>query len=568
MCPSYSTACELCRRKRVRDSPTAPAPRVPVARQNSWVISCSDITIEIGGRTLIRDGAFSMARADKVGLVGRNGAGKSSLISFIFGEAPAHIRATGTIRVEGTMGYLPQLPADKGLGIDPTALSHVLSARGLDVLDDRLTRARRALAASPTEEAIGEFTSLEEQYGNAGGYEVESHIGRLADGLGIPQSLLFEDITSLSGGERRRVDLMRVLFQAPDTLVLDEPTNHLDLAAKKWLMNELGSLRGGLLMVSHDLRLLDAAITKVVNLSGGRLRQYSGTYSSFRSQLAGEISQRERSFALEGAKIDKMRAQADKWRHSTEAQARKAKILDRQVTKMQGRRTEVIKRERKVAFHLPDPVRSGADALLVRQLGVAYGRHEVLSCIDFSVVRGDRVVVIGRNGAGKSSLLRCLAEVQKPTSGTVTIGYRVAVGYFAQEHEQIDSNRSVLENIDDTVLTKEPDRRKLLGSFGLTGETAAQSPNSLSGGERARLSLAMLAAGKANLLVLDEPTNNLDPVSVEAVGAMLSRWKGTIVAVSHDRPFVEALVPTHALHLPDERYTLWREEYLDDVELR
>ena len=195
-------------------------------------------------------------------------------------------------------------------------------------------------------------------------------------------------------------------------------------------------------------------------------------------------------------------------------------------------------------------------------------RHQGAVRHQLRVERRDRIVVIGRNGAGKSSLLRCLSGVQVPTAGTVEIGYQVAVGYFAQEHEQIDPDRTVLENIDDTVLAKDPERRKLLGSFGLTGATADQTPASLSGGERARLSLAMLAAGRANLLVLDEPTNNLDPDSVEAVGTMLSQWSGTIVAVSHDRPFVEALAPTHALHLPEERYSFWREEYLDEVELR
>jgi ATPase subunit of ABC transporter with duplicated ATPase domains len=532
------------------------------------VISGRDINIEIGGRTLIQGGALLIGHTDKVGLVGRNGSGKSSLIAFILGEGHGHIRATGEVRIEGTIGYLPQVPATEGLGIDATALSHVLSARGLDVLDEQLQKAREALASTPTEEAIHTFAALEEQYRAAGGYEIESRIARLADGLGLPQGLLLEDISSLSGGERRRVDLMRVLFQAPDTMVLDEPTNHLDLVAKRWLMAELQSLRGGLLLVSHDLRLLDDAITKVVSLSGGRLRQFKGTYSSFRSQLALEISQREKAHAMESAQIQKMRAQADKWRHSTEAQARKAKILDRQVAKMQGRRTEVIKRERKVTFRLPDPVRSGAVLLVVRELAIAYGSHKVLSKLDLAVDRGDRVVVIGRNGAGKSSLLRCLAGVQRPTAGLVEHGYRVTVGYFAQEHEQIDPTRTVLENIDDSVLVKETDRRKLLGSFGLTGATATQDPGSLSGGERARLSLAMLAAGRANLLVLDEPTNNLDPASVEAVGSMLSVWKGTILAVSHDRPFVEALAPTHALHLPDELHTLWRQEYLDEVELR
>jgi ATPase subunit of ABC transporter with duplicated ATPase domains len=532
------------------------------------VITGQDISLEIGGRTLLRDGSFLIANTDKVGLVGRNGAGKSSLIHFVLGDTPSHLRSAGDVRIEGTYGFLPQVPVPGGLGVDASALSHVLSARGLDALDDRLHKAQAAMATSPTDEAIHEYTTLEERYRAAGGYEMEGQIARLADGLGLHQDLLFEDVASLSGGQRRRVDLMRVLFQAPDTMVLDEPTNHLDLSAKRWLIDELKSVTGALLVVSHDLRLLDEAITKVLYLADARLRQFKGTYSSFRSQLTADISQREKAAAMEDAEIQKIKAQADKWRHSTEAQARKAKILDRKVVRMQGRRTEVIKRDRKVMFRLPDPIRSGATPLAVASLSIAYDANSVLSKVDFAIGRGDRLVVVGRNGAGKSSLLRCLAGVQKPTTGSVELGYQTVVGYFAQEHEQIDPTSTVLENIDDRTLVKESDRRKLLGSFGLTGATSDQYPGSLSGGERARLSLAMLAAGHANLLVLDEPTNNLDPASVEAVGAMLAQWSGTIVAVSHDRPFVDALAPTHALHLPDERYELWREEYLDDIELR
>ena len=532
------------------------------------MITARNVTLEIGARALVRDGSFLIANTDKVGLVGRNGVGKTSLLYFVLGQVPSHVRASGDIRVEGSIGYLPQVPVPGGLGVDTSALSHVLSARGLDALDDQLHKARAAMAKSPTEATIHRYTALEEQYRAAGGYEMEGQVARLADGLGLPQALLLEDVSSLSGGQRRRLDLMRVLFQAPDTMVLDEPTNHLDLSAKRWLIDELRSLRGGLLVVSHDLRLLDESITKVLHLSDARLRQFTGTYSSFQSQLNADISTREKTAAMEEAQIQRKRFLADKWRHSTEAQARKAKILDREVAKLQGRRTEVIKRERAVSFRLPAPARSGAVPLSVRNVSVSYDGLSVLHAIDFAVDRGDRVVVVGRNGAGKSSLLRCLAGVQTPTTGVIELGYRVSVGYFAQEHEQIDPARTVLENIDDSVLAREVDRRKLLGAFGLSGATAAQHPASLSGGERARLSLAMLAAGRANLFVLDEPTNNLDPASVEAVGAMLASWPGTIVAVSHDRPFVGALLPTHALHLPEERYSLWREEYLDDVELR
>jgi ATPase subunit of ABC transporter with duplicated ATPase domains len=528
-----------------------------------------DITIEIGGRTLLRDGTVMVGPKDKVGLVGANGTGKSSLLAFLLGQSGGHLHTRGDVQATGTVGFLPQVPVPDGLGVDSTVFSHVLSARGLDVLDEDLQDARRDLSASPTEDRIARFSSLEERYRLAGGYEVEGELGRLADGLGLPQeALMAEDIASLSGGQRRRVDLIRVLFQAPEVMILDEPTNHLDRSAKLWLMNELATSRSALLLVSHDLKLLDHAISKVLQLSDKRLREFKGNYTAFRSQLSADIAKREKASGMEGAQITKMQAQADKWRHSTESQARKAKILDRQVKKLQANRTEVIKRERKVKFNLPEPARAGAVVMTVRDLAVAYGDHKVLLDVDFIVDRGDRVVVLGRNGAGKSSLLRCLSDVQTPTQGTVELGYQVEVGYFAQEHEQIDLDLCALDNLDDTVLVKESDRRSLLGSFGLTGATASQPAGSLSGGERARLSLAMLAAGQANLLVLDEPTNNLDPGSVAAVGAMLGAWKGTIVAVSHDGPFVEALAPTHALHLPDERYGFWREEYLDLVEVR
>jgi ATPase subunit of ABC transporter with duplicated ATPase domains len=196
----------------------------------------------------------------------------------------------------------------------------------------------------------------------------------------------------------------------------------------------------------------------------------------------------------------------------------------------------------------------------VSDLTVRYGETTVLRDVTFHCRRGDRAVVIGRNGAGKSSLLRCLAGAQEPTAGQVELGANVTLGYFAQE--------TVLENIDDTILVQETERRSLLGMFGIAGKAAHQMPGTLSGGERAKLGLAMLAAGRANVLLLDEPTNNLDPSSIEAVGTMLSEWPGTIVVVSHDRAFVEALAPTHCLKLPDEVFTHWNDDYLDQVEMK
>jgi ATPase subunit of ABC transporter with duplicated ATPase domains len=532
------------------------------------VIVGSNLTIEIGDRTLLTDASFVVGEGEKVGLVGRNGTGKSSFISVLVGEPGPQLRHRGNARLLGSYGYLPQAPVPGGLGLEPTGFSHILSARGLDVLDDALGSARQALADEPSEAHIELFTDLQDKFQTSGGYEAEAGMARLADGLGLRQELLFEDIDELSGGQRRRVDLVRVLFQEPELMILDEPTNHLDRSAKRWLLDELARFPGALLVVSHDLKLLDHSITKVLYISNEHLTEWKGNYSKFQAQHEADLSQRERAAELEQREIKRLSGLADSMRASTEKRARKAKALDKRVQRMEATRTRVDKRERASKFKLPVPPRSGAVPLEVAKLGVRYGNNEVLSNVNFHAGRGDHIVVIGRNGAGKSSLLRCLAAVQDPSNGVVELGTNVVLGYFAQEHEQIDPTLTALANVSDAVLAQEKDRRALLGSFGLPSKAADQMPATLSGGERAKLGLAMLSAGEANVLLLDEPTNNLDPSSITAVGTMLGAWPGTIIAVSHERGFVEALRPTYCLRLPEERYTHWREEYLDDVEMR
>ena len=532
------------------------------------MITGTDLTIEIGQRVLARQASFLVATGEKVGIVGRNGTGKSTLISVLVGAPDPEVHFTGDIKIVGEMGFLPQVPNPKGLGIDPSVFSHILSSRGLDVLDEQLNAARHAMASDPSAEHIETFSEIEQRYGELGGYEAESTMARLADGIGLRQDLLFEDIESLSGGQRRRVDIIRLLFQAPQIMILDEPTNHLDLSAKRWLMDELLSFGGTLLVISHDLDLLDKAITKVLHLADARLTEYKGNYTTFMSSLAEDQAQREKSASQEAKEIKRLSELANSMRGQTEKRAKTAKALDRRVDRIKDNRTEVHRRDKKVNLKLPTPKRSGDIPLDVYNLSVSYGAKEVLHKVRLQAGRGDRIAVVGKNGAGKSSLLRCLAGVQTPTVGTIEIGHNVSLGYFAQEHEQIDLDASSLANVDDSVLDTEAERRALLGSFGLSGAAMEQDAGSLSGGERAKLGLAMLAAGGCNLLILDEPTNNLDPASVEAVGHMFSRWEGTIVVVSHEPDFVTALNPTHCLRLPEERFDLWRDEDINVVAMR
>jgi len=532
------------------------------------MITGSNLTIEIGQRTLLRETSFMVATNEKVGIVGRNGTGKSTLISVLVGQPDPEVHHRGDLKIVGELGFLPQVPAPQGLGLDPSGFSHVLSSKGLDVLDDELGKARKAMSDDPSSENIERFSDLESRYGELGGYEAESQMARLADGVGLRQDLLFEDIESLSGGQRRRVDIVRLLFQAPQIMILDEPTNHLDLAAKRWLMDELSAFNGTMLVISHDLDLLDKSIDKVLHLNDGRLTEYKGNYTTFTARLAEAQAQSEKSAAMEEKEIKRLSQLADSMRGQTEKRAKTAKALDRRVERIQSNRTEVQRKEKKVRLKLPTPARSGETPLEVNGVSVAYGPKVILKDIRLAVGRGDRVAVVGKNGAGKSSLLRCLAGVQAPTKGSIHLGPNVSLGYFAQEHEQIDLDARSLDNVDDMVLRLESERRALLGSFGLSGAAMEQPAGSLSGGERAKLGLAMLAAGGSNLLILDEPTNNLDPASVEAVGQMFSMWEGTIVVVSHEPAFVEALEPTHTLRLPDERFDFWRDEDIDVVAMR
>jgi ATPase subunit of ABC transporter with duplicated ATPase domains len=532
------------------------------------VLIVRELGIEIGTRRLLEPVSLTIGDGEKVGIVGRNGAGKSTMLAVLLGAGGEHLRVSGSVQRQGAWAHLPQEPVPGGLGVEPIGLSHVLSARGLDVLDAQMHAARATMSKDPTEENIHRFSELEEEFRHRGGYEAESEVARLAAGLGLDEEFLLEDLDSLSGGQRRRVDLMRALYERPDTLVLDEPTNHLDKAAKRWLFDELERFAGTVLVISHDLPLLDRAISRVLSLRDGRLREYKGNYTKYLEQEEATRLSEEKLAARQDSDIARLKTLADSMRGQTEKRARLAKVLDRKAERLQGERVEVSKKERTVTFKLPPPPRSGDVPLAAEHLAVSYGEHVVLSDVNFITRRGDRILIVGRNGAGKSSLLRCLAGAQQPQSGSVRLGANVRLAYFAQEHEQLDEHKTALEHLADATVVTEVQRRSLLGAFGLKGSAAHQRPGTLSGGERAKLALAVMASSDANLLVLDEPTNNLDPASVEAVGLMLRSWRGTMIAVSHERGFVEALEPTHAVLLPEEYFDLWRDDYLELVENR
>jgi ATPase subunit of ABC transporter with duplicated ATPase domains len=528
------------------------------------VLQARDLAVEVGGRLTLTGASFSLHAGDKVGLVGRNGAGKTSLLKVLAGDADP---ATGVVLRPRHLGYLPQDPPARGDGLDGMAIAHVLSGRGLDESARRVAELHRRVDADPSPRNVRAYANAEDAFRMAGGYAADAEVRRIAAGLGLASDRLDLPIHTLSGGERRRVELARILFAGDELLLLDEPTNHLDVDAKQWLMSFLRNFRGALLVISHDLALLDQAITRVLHLDEGDLVEYRGTYSQYRVARRADEERRERLATRQEAEIRRLKSLADVMRRQTESRAKTAKALDTRVQRLQAQRVERAKAERTLRVKLPEPPRSALVALEVTDLAKAFGPKVVFEDIAFDVGRGERLLVLGLNGAGKTTLLRTLVGELEPDLGEVSIGAKTSIGYYAQEHEGITAGRSVVEHVRDVSGLADQYLRGLLGMFGLRGDLAFQDAGTLSGGEKTKLALTMLVAGKHNLLVLDEPTNNLDPPSRAAVGTALRGWKGAMVLVSHDTEFVAELEPNRVLLMPEGTVDYWSDDFLDLVSL-
>jgi ATPase subunit of ABC transporter with duplicated ATPase domains len=533
-------------------------------------LTARGLTVEVGGTTIVEGASLEIRPGDKVGLVGRNGAGKTTLLKVLGGAAPAK---AGAIQRAPAAGYLSQDPRADAVPDSMISMAHVLSGRGLDDLAARMEKARIALEEDPSSENIHRFSEAMDRFEAAGGYEAESEVRKLAAGIGLADDRLDLHLGALSGGERRRLELVRILFTGSELLLLDEPTNHLDANAREWLLRLLRSYRGGLLVVSHDLDLLDDAITRVVHIdreaegSTGVLVEYKGTYSQYLTARDRDEERQRNMAKRRKAEIDRLSTLANQMRGQTAKRARVARNLDTRVRRLQATQTDTPVKRRRMALKLPTPPQSARTVLTATEIWKAYGPLDVLTDLTFDIGRGERLLVMGRNGAGKTTLLKVLSGNTTPDIGEVSLGTSVSAGYYAQEHEGIVAGKSLIEHMRETGETGDGELRGLLGMFGLTGDKADQDAGTLSGGEKTKLALAQLVAGRHNLLLLDEPTNNLDPQSRTATGKALASWPGTMIVVSHDTEFVRALDPDRVLLLPQGVIDYFEETMLELVDV-
>ncbi|MFD9815785.1 ABC-F family ATP-binding cassette domain-containing protein [Streptomyces sp. NPDC059080] len=531
------------------------------------MITASGLELRVGARVLIDSASFRIAKGDRVGLVGRNGAGKTTLTKVLAGEG---IPAAGSVARSGEVGYLPQDPRTGDM--DVLARDRILSARELDTVlrkmrenEDRMANGKGATR----EKAMRKYERLETEFLTKGGYSAEAEAATIAASLGLPDRILAQPLHTLSGGQRRRVELARILFSDADTLLLDEPTNHLDADSIVWLRDYLKTYRGGFIVISHDADLVETVVNKVFYLDANRstIDVYNMGWKLYQQQREADEKRRrrerqnaEKKAAALNSQADKMRAKATK----TVAAQNMAKRAERLLAGL-----EDVRAADKVAkLRFPDPAPCGKTPLTAEGLSKSYGSLEIFTDVDLAIDKGSRVVILGLNGAGKTTLLRLLAGVETPDTGDVRPGHGLKLGYYAQEHETLDPDRTVLENMRSAA----PDMdlvaiRKTLGSFLFSGDDVDKPAGVLSGGEKTRLALATLVVSSANVLLLDEPTNNLDPASREEILGALHTFTGAVVLVSHDEGAVDALEPERIILLPDGVEDLWGQEYADLVAL-
>ncbi|MEY4436802.1 MAG: hypothetical protein RL100_266 [Actinomycetota bacterium] len=531
------------------------------------MLSVRDLEIRIGARTLMTGVNFRVDKGDKVGLVGRNGAGKTTLTKILAGDGQPD---QGFVERGGEIGYLPQDPRTG----DPeeTARTRILNARGLGDLMAGMAKATEDMASVDEKvyvAAMSKYAKLEERFQSGGGYAAEAQAAAIASNLGLKEQVLSQPLKTLSGGQRRRIELARILFSDAETMILDEPTNHLDADSVVWLRDFLKSYQGGLIVISHDVDLVEETVNKVFYLDANRtvIDIYNMGWNAYKKAREVDEERRKRERAIAEKKASTLQLQAAKF-GAKASKAVAAKQMVRRAESLLSSLDDVRENDRVAKIKFPDPAPCGKTPLMATNLSKSYGSLEIFTAVDLAIDRGSKVVIIGLNGAGKTTLLRMLSGLDQPDTGEIVPGHGLKIGYFAQEHETLDVKKTVLENMQRSApqLT-DTDARKVLGSFLFSGDDVAKPAGVLSGGEKTRLALASLVVSSANVLLLDEPTNNLDPASREEILRALSTYTGAVVLVSHDVGAVLALNPERVLILPDGDEDHWNDGYAELIAL-
>jgi ATP-binding cassette subfamily F protein 3 len=518
------------------------------------VLFCRDCGVDISGEPLFRRISFALEQGEKAALVGPNGAGKTTLIRACLGDVRLE---SGEVQILGSYGYLPQTPVVEDEG---NVFQCVIQERAdLLQMQEQLRELEEKMALTPSEKVMEQYAALTELFEGQGGYALEALVRRILAGLGL-EAEMNSLITTLSGGQKTRLALCKLLLRSPDLLILDEPTNHLDIAALEWLEGYLRDYPGALLIVSHDRYFLDRTVSRVFCLENGGLKGYTGNYSEYELLRILE----NKTIGREAERLANKIAKLEEYvrRNKAGVNSKQARGRESQLQKLKP--IQVTKVDHGLSITLQSGGRSGDRVLLIENLSITFGARALFQNVQLDLRRGDRVALLGKNGIGKTSILKAILD-QVSFAGTIRLGANVKVAYYSQEHENLGSSGTIMDEIRNVSKLKDPEIRSLLARYGFRNDDVFKFVSVLSGGEKSRLALCKLFLEQGNLLLLDEPTNHLDAETRGVLEEALQDYDGTVLVVSHDRYFLDKVVykigelTTQGLSLYEGDYTGFKE---------
>jgi ATP-binding cassette subfamily F protein 3 len=533
-------------------------------------ISLSRITLILGARTIFRDLSWEIQHDQRIGLIGPNGSGKSSLLKLITGEYTAE-PGGDVVRARGIqVGYLPQHPE---LDLEQTAFEAALQgnprvmevSRALEAIESSLSDVRVYSDPCTLERALDQQQSLLDEYLAFGGERYPDRVKSILIGLGLEESEFEKPLGVLSGGQKKLVGLSRLILAQPSILLLDEPDNHLDLPGKMFLENLVRNYPGAVVIVSHDRYLLDAVVTHITEIEDGKLVMLEGDYSNFMLEKETRLMRQRTLFNIQQRELQRMQTAIKRYAlwgkiYDNEKFARKAQSMQKRMDKMDRIEKPLLER-RRMDLQL-NGWRGSSKVLELRHVTKTFGKKDLLKDMQITLWHGERVGLIGPNGAGKSVLLRMILGQEPPTSGEIILGPSVKIGYYAQEHDTLDFDQTLIDAVRRAGSMSEAAAVSFLIRYLFSYQQATQIIDSLSGGERSRLQLALLVLSGANFLLLDEPTNNLDIASAEVLETALDDFVGTVLVISHDRYFLDRVVD-RLLVIGDREMNEYQGNYAD-----